>query len=256
MIVIVDERPAVVDAFVVLLEREGVAATGLCSSEFNSWITAVSAGDVSAVEAFLVGDCVDRPRVCRVISSHSRAVIVAMSEARSLEETLELFAAGVDDVVRKPVHVKEILARVSAAGRRVKSKPECIDFGDLHIFFDGRDLEIGRETFLLPRRELRILTYLASNIGCRVSKTQIFNAVYGLFNDEVDESVIESHISKLRKRLRSRLGYDPIESKRFLGYRLIGPDEIDASLSDVAACIRPAQDEQRLIVRTPQLVQD
>ena len=29
---------------------------------------------------------------------------------------------------------------------------------------------------------------------------------------------MESHISKLRKKLRKRLGFDPIDSKRFLGY--------------------------------------
>jgi DNA-binding response OmpR family regulator len=32
--------------------------------------------------------------------------------------------------------------------------------------------------------------------------------------------VIESHVSKLRKKLRNHLGYDPIESKRYMGYRL------------------------------------
>ena len=44
------------------------------------------------------------------------------------------------------------------------------------------------------------------------------NAVYGLFDEDVDENVIESHISKLRKKLKHRLGFDPIDSKRFLGY--------------------------------------
>jgi DNA-binding response OmpR family regulator len=29
---------------------------------------------------------------------------------------------------------------------------------------------------------------------------------------------VESHISKLRKKLREQLGFDPIDSKRFLGY--------------------------------------
>jgi DNA-binding response OmpR family regulator len=60
-----------------------------------------------------------------------------------------------------------------------------------------------------------------NNMGCRVTKTQIFNSVYGLFSEDIDENVIESHISKLRKRLRHRLGYDPIDSQRYLGYRLI-----------------------------------
>jgi DNA-binding response OmpR family regulator len=54
-----------------------------------------------------------------------------------------------------------------------------------------------------------------------VTKSQIFNAIYGLFDEEVEEDVVESHISKLRKRLRHRLGYDPIDSQRYLRYRLI-----------------------------------
>jgi DNA-binding response OmpR family regulator len=70
----------------------------------------------------------------------------------------------------------------------------------------------------LPRRECRILEYLVRNRGRRVTKTQIFNAVYGLFDENVDENVVESHISKLRKKLKHGLGYDPIDSKRYLGY--------------------------------------
>ena len=44
--------------------------------------------------------------------------------------------------------------------------------------------------------------------------------VYGLFDVDVEESVVESHISKLRKKLRMRLGYDPVDSMRFLGYMM------------------------------------
>jgi DNA-binding response OmpR family regulator len=77
----------------------------------------------------------------------------------------------------------------------------------------------------LPRRERRILEYLAANRSRRVSRTQIFNAVYGLFDENVEESVVESHISKLRKKLRHSLGFDPIDTKRYLGYQLMaGPD--------------------------------
>ena len=81
--------------------------------------------------------------------------------------------------------------------------------GQLRVFSDGRDPEVQGEVLPLPRRERRILEYLVNNKDCRVSKTQIFNYVYGLFSDDIDENVVESHISKLRKRLRHRLGYDP-----------------------------------------------
>ena len=37
-------------------------------------------------------------------------------------------------------------------------------------------------------------------------------------DEKIEETVIESHISKLRKKLKSLLGHDPIDSQRFLGY--------------------------------------
>jgi DNA-binding response OmpR family regulator len=141
----------------------------------------------------------------------------------SLEQTLDLFAAGVDDVVRKPVHVREILARVGAIHRRAAPvKEQAAIVGEMKIFFDGRDPEIKGDTFPLPRRERRILEHLVVNRGKRVTKAQIFNAIYGLFDEHVEENVVESHMSKLRKKLRRKLGYDPIDSKRYLGYCLNG----------------------------------
>ncbi len=53
-------------------------------------------------------------------------------------------------------------------------------------------------------------------------RLQIFNAVYGIFDENVDEVVVEGHISKLRKKLRIRLGHDVIDAKRYLGYQFVG----------------------------------
>jgi DNA-binding response OmpR family regulator len=96
----------------------------------------------------------------------------------------------------------------------------------LRVFTDGRDPEINGCSFPLPRRERRILEYLASNGDRRATRSQIYNAVYGLFEQDVEECVIESHISKLRKKLRKMLGYEIIDSKRFLGYRLEAPTSV------------------------------
>ena len=94
--------------------------------------------------------------------------------------------------------------------------------GEMKLFFDGRDPEIKGDAFPLPRRERRILEHLVVNRGKRVTKAQIFNAIYGIFDEQVEENVVESHMSKLRKKLRRKLGYDPIDSKRYLGYCLRG----------------------------------
>ncbi len=88
------------------------------------------------------------------------------------------------------------------------------------VYFDGRDPELDGQQLQLPRRERRILEYLASINGRRATKSQIFGAIYGVFDEKIEENVVESHISKLRKKLSKYLGMDPIDSRRYLGYRL------------------------------------
>jgi DNA-binding response OmpR family regulator len=221
MFVIVDEREIVTSGYTSRFKKEGVSSTGFCPDEFREWVGSVAEPDLGAIEAFLIGDCKARETYPRMIRERSRAPVIAMNEMHSLEQTLDLFAAGVDDVVRKPVHVREILARVGAIQRRAApvKEPAAI-VGEMKIFFDGRDPELKGETFPLPRRERRILEHLVVNRGKRVTKAQIFNAIYGLFDEQVEENVVESHMSKLRKKLRRKLSYDPIDSKRYLGYCL------------------------------------
>ncbi len=221
MIVIVDNRATVLDGYTAWFSREGVSATGLAPVDFRAWVNTASDPDISAVEAFLLGDFQTRKDIPTQIKERSSAAVIAMNDTKSLDDTLSLFAAGVDDVVRKPVHVREILARIRAIERRVKSEVDKVTAGRIQIFADGRDPEIDAVALPLPRRERRILEYLMANKGRRVTKTQIFNFVYGLFDEGIDENVIESHISKLRKRLKHRLGFDPVDSQRYLGYRLL-----------------------------------
>ncbi|MCO5147137.1 MAG: response regulator transcription factor [Aquamicrobium sp.] len=221
MIVIVDERELVTNGYNSLFNREGVASAGFASSEFSDWVSSAPEDDLKSVRAFLIGECSSEFVCPRRIRDRSTAPVIALSEQHSLEHTLRLFESGVDDVVRKPVHIREILARISAISRRAQDEKPFSEFGALRIFMDGRDPEIEGTPLPLPRRERRILEFLAANAGRRVTKNQVFNAIYGIFDEDVEENVVESHISKLRRKLRERLGFDPIDSKRFLGYRLV-----------------------------------
>jgi DNA-binding response OmpR family regulator len=232
MLVLIDDREIVSVGYKSGFRNEGVASAGLAPHDFREWIATVSDSDLAAVEAFLIGDCADRLAYPRFIRERSHTPIVAINDSHSLDLTLELFHAGYDDVVRKPVHVRELMARIDAIRRRALTKNDDVIFGDIRVFFDGRDPEIRGEPLALPRRERRILEYLIKNRGRRVSKTQIFNAIYGIYDEQVEENVVESHISKLRKKLRQKLGYDLIESRRYLGYCL--GERPEASVADTA----------------------
>jgi DNA-binding response OmpR family regulator len=234
MIVIVEDRSSVGDAYRASFGREGIAASGFSSIEFEGWVSGAAMEDVMAIEAFLVGECTQSQDLVALLRRRSSAAIIAMKDERSLANTLELFANGFDDVVAKPCHVREILARIEAISRRARVDA-VISVGDeIKIFRDGRDPIVRGEPLRLPRRELRILEFLVASRSRRVTKAQIFGSVYGLFDQEIDETVIESHICKLRRRLRMRLGYDPIESLRHLGYRLVCRSPSDPLLVQTA----------------------
>jgi DNA-binding response OmpR family regulator len=218
VIVVVDERSLVTSGYSAWFAREGITTTGFAPDDFGDWVSTVQQSDIMAVEAFLIGECANRSQFPHKIRERCSAPVIAVNDTQSLENTLELFQAGVDDVVRKPMHVREILARINAIRRRYGNGDVGTQVGPIRVFSDGRDPQVNGVEFSLPRRERRILEYLIANRGRRLNKAQIFSAIYGIFDSEVEESVVESHISKLRKKLREQLGHDPIDSKRFLGY--------------------------------------
>jgi DNA-binding response OmpR family regulator len=220
MFVIVDDREIVTRSYMQSFEREGISTAAFNPQEFYTWIESAASSEITAVEAFVLGDCAAREKYTPAIRNKSQAPVIAMVDSRVLESMLKLFDAGVDDVVSKPVHVREILARARAIARRRGADTESATAGEITVYFDGRDPLIRGRPLALPRRERRILEHLAACKGRLVTRAQIFSSVYGLFDEDIDESVVESHISKLRKKLRTRLGYDPVESKRYLGYRL------------------------------------
>src|SRR4051812_36168781 len=159
MYIVVDDRQIVTSGYVASFKREGVSSIGLYATEFSEWLESTSDTDMEAIQGFVLGSFEQRANYAESIRRHSKAPIIALSDVRSLEETLELFTAKFDDVVRKPVHVREILARSQAVWRRVNAssaKPSHNDNDRLKVFFDGRDPEIDGIPLTLPRRERHI----------------------------------------------------------------------------------------------------
>jgi two-component system, OmpR family, flagellar system response regulator FtcR len=218
MIVFIDEREVVRSVFESWFAREGVPSIGLSTADFELWFDSISNGEAEALEAILFGQAREGESLPDKIRKKSPAAIIAVVDNQSLDQTLKAFGAGVDDVVKKPVHARELLARIDAILRRRATEKSAVN--RCKVFVSGGDPIIGGAPLPLPRREQRILEYLVRYEGRRVSKTQLFNAVYGMFNGSADESIVESHVSKLRKKLRERIAYDPIDTKRFLGYCL------------------------------------
>lgn len=172
------------------------------------------------IEAVIINAGEDGEKSLDQLLQGLAAPVVVLVENRDLVRTKAYFQRGVDDVVLKPVHHEELLLRIATIKRRILRKHSSEQANKIHVFFDGRDPEYNGVKLNLPRRERKILEYLAFINGRRATKSQIFDAVYGIDLERYDETIVEPHICKLRKRLKAVTGFDPINSVRFLGYQL------------------------------------
>jgi two-component system, OmpR family, flagellar system response regulator FtcR len=229
MIVVIDKRTEVGEAFKSTLSREGYATISFEPDDFISWFQSTQELDLAAVEGILLGDFESRELVTRAIKKKLEVPAIALNDFNNLDGTLQLYRAGMDDVVRKPIHAKELIARLDAIRRRSVDRHAALwSLDGLVVYGDGRAPEVNGRVVNMPRRERRILQYLAMNKGRRVTRAQIFSAIYGLLDENVEECVVESHISKLRKKLRLEIGFDPIDTQRFMGYQLVGREVVAA----------------------------
>ncbi|MGL4405751.1 MAG: DNA-binding response regulator, partial [Notoacmeibacter sp.] len=169
MLVLIDGRDLVIDGFSSLFKREGVCISGMDPTEFRDWFSCLSETDLNMIEAVLVGDCSERIALGALVASRINVPLFALIDAHRLEETLKLFDNGFDDVLRKPIHVREILARARLVRQRRDLMAKIETVSGVKVFLDGRGPEIDGAAIDLPRRERRILEVLYLNAGRRIS---------------------------------------------------------------------------------------
>lgn len=88
----------------------------------------------------------------------------------------------------------------------------------------SRSANVKGNSLTLTRKETGILEYLMLNQGRPVSQEELIEHVWDNSVDNFSNS-IRVHISALRKKLRSVLGYDPVRNRIGEGY-LIGGTEV------------------------------
>ena len=80
MIIIVDERPQVSEAFRTSFTREGVSAQSFSPGDFDGWFRSTSSHDLSAVEAIVLGDFMEREGLTKSIKSRTSVPAIALND--------------------------------------------------------------------------------------------------------------------------------------------------------------------------------
>ena len=155
-----------------------------------------------------------------VRSQNALVPILILSARVQTEDKVEGLDRGANDYLTKPFDFSELEARIrSLTRRKFEQKSIYLSFDGLEMDTKTRRLHYNNEEIFLTKKEMGILEYLLLNQERVVSQEEIIEHVW---NNEVNEfsNSIRVHISALRKKLREKMGHDPIVNKVGQGYIL------------------------------------
>ncbi|MBB6469026.1 response regulator transcription factor [Aminobacter carboxidus] len=144
-------------------------------------------------------------------------VLTARSDTSDKVDGLDM---GADDYLAKPFAFEELLARLRALLRRPANvQTQVIRAGDLAFDLGHREVLVRGEPLTLPRRELLVLEALLRRTGRMVQRSSLMEAVFGL-DDEIQSNALDTHVSRLRRKLAEADAKVEINGVRGVGYLL------------------------------------
>jgi two-component system OmpR family response regulator len=129
--------------------------------------------------------------------------------------------AGADDYLTKPFAAAELAARLTALQRRpvIADLPTRLQVGAITLDLLKREVtREGREIHLQPR-EFALLEQLMRHAGEVVTRSMFLERIWG-FHFDPQTNIVESHLSRLRSKLKEGYAFDPVETLRGVGYRM------------------------------------
>lgn len=144
--------------------------------------------------------------------------VIFLTAKNAVADRVKGLRMGAEDYIVKPFDILELLARVEGVLRRHGKTQTLIHIGDLEINTLSMQVSRGGRQIPLTHKEYELLLLFAQNVGIVLSKTTIYERIWG---GEYPESTrtVELHIQRMKKKV----GWDDkIKPVYGIGYRLEG----------------------------------
>ncbi len=224
LVLVVDDEPRIVRFVRINLEIEGFrvieASDGLAAlREVREKMPDMVLLDVMMPE-------MDGFETLRMIREISSVPVIMLTVQSSEEDKVRGLDLGADDYITKPFSPRELVSRVRAVLRRVRTltpgESSVLEIDDyLSIDFNTAEVLVEGERIKLRPTEFRVLRHLVENAGWTVPHSTLLSKVWGYeYKDEV--SYLRLYVNYLRKKIEP----DPSEpryilTERGMGYRFV-----------------------------------
>ena len=148
---------------------------------------------------------------------HIVSRVIMLTARTQVNDRVSGLELGADDYLAKPFAMQELMARVSALGRRFAEEPAIeLKVSDLTLNLVDHTVARGRQALDLSARELTLLKVLMREPDRTFTRTELCERVWER-EHEYDTKLVEVFIGRLRKKL----GEPPlIHTVRHVGYTM------------------------------------
>lgn len=159
-----------------------------------------------------------------VRASGNRTPILFATQRDDESSIVGALSQGADDYMVKPTRQAELLARISALGRRAGvSDPDdnsTMTIGDWTIDRARHQILLDGVAAKLTDKDYELACYLFQNVGKLMSRAHLLEKVWGIMTP-IESRTVDVHISRIRRSLQIRpdRGYR-IKTVYQHGYRL------------------------------------
>jgi DNA-binding response OmpR family regulator len=194
----------------------------------DSWqkaqeVLALSVPDLIILDIMLPDG--DGMEICRELRKDMAEVPIIMLTAKDkISDKVMGLESGADDYVVKPFETLELVARIKACLRRVKSplNEEQVEVGNIKIDYKKRLVSVSGHNIDLTPKEYHLLCFLVSHRGEALSRETIRKNIWKDSHIYSWSRVIDVHIQHLRQKIEK----DPAKPEYIItvsgaGYRFM-----------------------------------
>ena len=217
-ILVVDDEQSIIDLVTAYLRQEGYEVHTAMDGPGGLKAARSFKPDLIVLDVMLPG--MDGIELLTRLRRESDVYVIMLTAKSEETDKIVGLSVGADDYLTKPFSPRELVARVKAALRRLRSGPGAedtptlafrrvrLDPGRRQVWLDDKPVE-------LTTTEFDLLKTLAEHRGRVLSREQLLQQVWG-YDFYGEERVVDVHIGHIRQKLGDG-GF--IVTVRGVGYR-------------------------------------